>query len=159
MTNEAKPVSATLSDFKLVKTRKVAQFVFEVPLEQADEALRALGGLPQAHSERWCAIVLLDLSKASPTAPETPTEPIKERRRFNTLPLPQQAALLCADPKFWRFLSERCNGDVASEDDAADWIRNDCEIASRGDLSTNERAAAIFRILVREFDVWKMVPA
>ncbi len=38
------PICATFSDFRLVKGRKVCQLVCEVPLEQADAALAALGG-------------------------------------------------------------------------------------------------------------------
>ena len=41
-------IKATFSDFKLIKTRKVAQLVMEIPVEQADAALKALGGLHQS---------------------------------------------------------------------------------------------------------------
>ena len=57
------PICATFSDFRLVKGRKVCQLVCEVPLEQADAALAALGGLPNPHAERWVGIVPL---KAQP---------------------------------------------------------------------------------------------
>lgn len=53
---------ATFSDFRLIKGRKVAQFVFEVAAEQADDALDALGGLPRADVDRWCAIARLSES-------------------------------------------------------------------------------------------------
>ncbi len=38
-------IRATYSDLKLVKTRKVLQLIFEVPIEEGDNALRVLGGL------------------------------------------------------------------------------------------------------------------
>lgn len=57
------PICASFSDFKLIKGRKVCQLVCEVPLEQADAALIALGGLPNPHAERWVGIVPL---KAQP---------------------------------------------------------------------------------------------
>jgi hypothetical protein len=45
-------IKATFSDFRLIKGRKQAQLVLEVPIEQADNALAALGGIPQPHSDR-----------------------------------------------------------------------------------------------------------
>ena len=35
-------IKATFSDFKLIKGRKVAQLIFEVPIEATDAALAAL---------------------------------------------------------------------------------------------------------------------
>lgn len=52
--------SATYSDLKVVKTRKVAQFIFEVPLEAAGHALNVLGGMPLPMEERWVAIARLE---------------------------------------------------------------------------------------------------
>ena len=49
-------IRATYSDVKLVKTRKVFQLIFEVPIEDADNALRVLGGLPRPAAERWVGI-------------------------------------------------------------------------------------------------------
>lgn len=62
-------ISATFSDFRIVKGRKVAQLIFETPLEAADEALRMLGGLPRPDAERWVGIAPL---KAKPTAAPAP---------------------------------------------------------------------------------------
>jgi hypothetical protein len=52
--------SATYSDFKVIRTRDTAQFIFEVPLEAADHALNILGGVPQPMKERWVAIARLE---------------------------------------------------------------------------------------------------
>jgi hypothetical protein len=59
-------IKATFADFRIIKTRKLAQFVFELPIEQADAALVALGGLPRSDAERWAAIALLDTNVAPP---------------------------------------------------------------------------------------------
>ena len=48
------------ADFKLIKTRKQAQFIFEVPLEDATAALKVMGGLPRPDQETWAAIAVLD---------------------------------------------------------------------------------------------------
>lgn len=157
--DDARPIQATLSDFKLVKTRKVAQFVFEVPLESADDALKALGGLPQAHAERWCGIVLLNLNEAPQTATEYP-DTVKSRAKFGTLPLPKQAALICDAPAFWRFLNETqgLTIEVASKAQAADAIRSMFVLSSRAELATDKDAGDNFRRLVSEFEVWKLNP-
>lgn len=55
--------TATYSDLKVVRTRQVVQFIFEVPLEAADHAINVLGGMPSPMQERWFAIARMDNSK------------------------------------------------------------------------------------------------
>ena len=105
---------ATFSDFRIVKGRKVAQFIFETPIEGADAALEALGGVPRSDAEVWAGIARLDLSKAShePRKPSGEISPPKEstpkeRRRLASLPLPQQAAMRCDDKEFQIFIALR----------------------------------------------------
>ena len=47
-------LSATYSDFKLIRTRKVVSISFEVPLERANEINQILG-LPDPAMEKWRA--------------------------------------------------------------------------------------------------------
>lgn len=56
MTDTPAAFSATYSDLRLIKGRKVVQFVFEVPLEAAEHAMNVLGGMPSPMSEQWFAI-------------------------------------------------------------------------------------------------------
>lgn len=96
-------ISAAFADFRIVKGRKVAQFVFETPLEAADDALSKLGGLPRPDAERWVGIApLVGKPKAEqkPEAPAPEPEKVKERRPFHTLPRSQQAAILINDAAF-----------------------------------------------------------
>ena len=58
MTDKA-AFSATYSDWKVVKTRRVVQIVFEVPLEAAGHAYNVLGGMPRFEKEEWFAIARL----------------------------------------------------------------------------------------------------
>lgn len=131
---------ATFSDFRLIKGRKQAQFVFEVPLEQADKALECLGGVPRPDNETWVGIARLAEQKAEPK----PQEP-KARKRFDELPLSQQCALRCADTvfQFW------CN--VATEQGAADRVRSICGIQSRAELDSDERAARLWKQIEHDF--------
>lgn len=52
---------AVFADWKVIKTRATVQLVFEIPIEQADQAYQALGGMPIAASEVWCGIARLKL--------------------------------------------------------------------------------------------------
>ena len=60
---------ATYSDMRLIKGRKVVQYVFEVPLEGANTAYEVLVGMPNPAAEVWCAIARLDPSKIAGDAP------------------------------------------------------------------------------------------
>lgn len=51
--------SATFADWKLIKTRKCVQIVFEVPLEAADAAYQVLGGMPDPGVSEWFGIAKL----------------------------------------------------------------------------------------------------
>lgn len=127
----------TYSDFRLVKGRKVAQIVVEVPIEAADHALEVLGGVPRPDAERHVAVARLSPGSGTAAsqgssaergqAPRSTPEPgeSKERRRFSELPLPQQVALRCTDKKFQEWLC------VANEDEAAEAVRRECGVASR----------------------------
>jgi hypothetical protein len=149
-------VSATFADFRIVKGRKVCQMVFETPIEQADEALKMLGGLPQPATERWCAIARMDMSKAA--SKEVIGDEVKQRRKFDSLPLPQQAALLCSQESFRCFLREAHNYNADTEDEAAEAVREICGVVSRSELTSNERAAGKFVTLQCEFEVWLKCP-
>ena len=47
---------ATFTTLRLINGRGVVQFTFEVPIEGADMALQALGGMPHPGKSVWCAI-------------------------------------------------------------------------------------------------------
>lgn len=167
---------AAYADFKLVKTRKTAQFVFEVPIEGADAALKALGGVPQPDCETWVAVARLDpaLAASERNAPvETPAptnEDIRDirenrrveasRQRFSTMPLAKQAALRCNDPNFRRFLGERAfggpGGDVLVDvDAAADEVREICGVTSRSMISIAGESGRKWLALDAEYNDWK----
>jgi hypothetical protein len=134
----ATPIQATFADFKLIKGRKCAQLVFEVPLEGADAALTALGGLPRPDAERWYGIVALDLSKPA-------SEPEKTRRPFETLLPAQQAAMRCNELGFIKFI------DAVTPEHAAAVVRRRCGVSSRSELNTNPDAAAKWYALDIEY--------
>jgi hypothetical protein len=136
-------IRATFSDFKVVRGRKVAQLVFETPIEEADAALVTLGGLPNPASERWVAIALL-----VPEAAERGAQIAKDRRPFASLPYSQQAALKCSDPDFQRFLK------VKTSEAAAEIVRDRCHVQSRSEIGQTEYTKACWLEMLREYGQW-----
>ena len=142
-------IAGVFSDFKLIKTRSCVQIVVEVPIEKADEALGALGGLPQASKERWVGIAPLtaDPHKAAPLPPAQ-ADPWDEgeQRYFHDLPVAQQAGIKCADADFQKWLgAEDAPG-------AASLVRQHCQITSRTELSTDGKALARWKHLLGAYE-------
>ena len=148
----AAAIKATFSDFRIVKGRKVAQLVFETPIESADEALATLGGLPRSDKEAWCGIARLDTSKVQEVTPEKP------KRSFAELPIAQQAALLCGREAFAAFLRDAKERMCFTEEEVAAVLRSICGVKSRSELSTNPSAAGRFQTLTLEFEDWMKAP-
>lgn len=158
---------AEYADWKLVKTRKVVQIVFEVPVEKAGLAYDVLGGMPNFGSEVWCAIARLKQPKENEAQPRPPlTESpssaggAQHRRPFTSLPLPQQAALLCADPVFRAFLHEEFGFPTDdSEKSAAETLRLRYDIKSRSEIKPDSHAGVSFIKDREQFMAWKLVSA
>jgi hypothetical protein len=134
--------SATYSDFKLVKTRKVAQLVFEVPLEAVDAALSVVGGMPDPGAERWFGIA--PLKEEAAKAP-------KEKKHWRDMPAAQQAAIRCNEPIFRAFLSTK-GYDAANNEEAAEAVRDWFGVKSRTEI-----APEAWRELDGEYLAWKTV--
>ena len=118
-------IKATFSDFKLVKTRKVAQLVMEVPIEQADAAVKALGGLPTFAEEQWVGI--------APLKPETASKPApKQSDRWEDLTAVKQAAIRCQDEGFQRWIAPGDKEPTACL--AAKMVRYYCGVDSRSNI-------------------------
>ena len=56
MTENPAVFTASYSDWRVVKGRKVVQIILEVPLEAAGHAYNVLGGMPNFGSEKWFAV-------------------------------------------------------------------------------------------------------
>jgi len=161
---------ATFSDWKLIRGRKVVQVVLEVPLEAADQAYTALGGMPDPGKSVWVGVARLNLesevmpsdkSKQSPeTAPAlAPEQPVRGRKSFSSLPFAQQAGMLCQDPIFRSFLNEEHNYACETGSDAAEALRERCSVGSRSDLKPNTPSGDKFVQIRDQFIAWKMVSA
>lgn len=136
---------ACFSDFRIVKGRKVCQLVFELPIEAADEALQALGGLPQPATERWFGIARL--------TEEAARKPDARERYANASEGEQavtRAALLCEDEDFCGWVRTRA-GSIFSRSGVTYWLREQCGIKSRAELATNPDALKRFLELETRF--------
>lgn len=152
MADDASPVfQATYSDFKNIKTRKVVQFIFEVPSENADRAMAILGGVSKADKEVWVAIARLDPRRAQQQNPAKADEPEKED-------LTRQAAIFCGDTMFQAYLRSLGHPTVKDSETAAAIVREMCGIESRRELNTDDDAARAWRIIVGQFKLWKVTP-
>lgn len=74
--------------------------------------------------------------------------PGDERRRFADLPLGQQAALRCSDPRFQKFVH------AADVNGAAEAVRRTCGVESRAEFDKDAGAAALWRRMDAGFEAW-----
>jgi hypothetical protein len=137
---------ATYSDWKLVKTRQVVQIVFEVPLADADAAYDVIGGMPDPSKERWFGIAPINTEAVQ-----------KPKRDWRDMPPTQQAGIRCDDPMFAAFLKEQHPDDWREAENAANFVRGFCGVASRSELVTNHKARVRWHQLDEQFQAWKQV--
>jgi len=131
-------IQGTYADFKIVKSRSVAQFIIEIPIEHANDAV-ATFGLPDTHVEKWVAIAQLNQSVV--------------KKNEDAAKAIQQAGILCRSKPFGEFL--KAKGLAVNENDTAsitDTLRSILGIRSRSDFHNNQDALDAFYRLKGEFD-------
>lgn len=148
---EPAAIQGTFADLKSVKTRSVVQMVVEIPIEQAEQVIKAFG-FPQPGAEVMVAVARLvpEKTKPQPAAPEAPEKP---KVPFHKKPLSVQAGIRCSDPRFRDFLFDR--HDLYDDDaaGAAKFVREHCEVTSRahlGDGNSDQK----WQDLNAEFEKW-----
>lgn len=148
--NDKAAFTASFSDWRLIKGRKVVQIVFEVPIEKADQAYQVVGGMPDPSRSVWFAIAKLDMKaiEAEKTA--------KPKRAFGELFPSQQAGILCETEAFHKYLMEIGRADQDS--DFAEVVRNFCRVNSRSELDSNPRALTEWKRLEAGYREWMAEP-
>lgn len=151
---------ACYSDMKLVKTRQVAQLIFEIPIEEFDAAYEVLGGMPVPAKERWFGIAAIkstaEEARAAPRqeAPQN-SRPDGAKRDWRDMQPAAQAGIRCADPIFAAFLKELHQEDWReAKNDAAECVRLICAVQSRKQLGYGA-ARSIWHQLDTEYQAWK----
>jgi hypothetical protein len=168
-------ISGTYSDFKIIRSRKVAQIIIEVPIV-GDQALITALGLPNPAEEVWVAVARLQATtlakkpEPAPAASPGSFEAIREKalkeigakpsRPFSSLPYPQQAALRCQDVSFRNFLRHKGWLDgMDGAEEAAQVVRNLCEVGSRSDIRPGTKAEKLWLRLNTEYTFWESARA
>jgi hypothetical protein len=155
----AQTFAGVFTDFKLVKTRNVAQVIVEVPIEAADQALATLGGLPRADQSPWVAVARLNCTSVNPPA-EPETSSVKIKRDW---PMASQIHLRCQEPSLWKFLQEhhdfaplwkraRNFGLEFGGEVAAEVVREWCGVTSRAQIIPGSYAAERWHSLEAEYE-------
>ena len=140
MNDRPAAIRGTFSDFKLIRTRKLCQIVIEVPIEEADAALDALGGLPRSDVDRWVALARLN-------AEAPPAKPVAAPHRpFHELAYQQQAALKSNDAPFAAYMHADPGADCAQA------IRYACDVSSRADIKPGTPAGDKWIALLRGYE-------
>jgi len=153
---------ATYSDWKLIRTRKVVQIVLEVSVEQADQAYRVLGGMPNSGEETWVGVARLEDGNAE-VAPASPGGTARAKGAVDvvtTAPkrLIQQVAMACKQPKFQTWVKECLDpnhegGLVRTEV----LIREYCGVKSRSEILPGTEAARRWDRLYSRYVAWDLV--
>lgn len=149
-------VLGTFADCKIIKTRSVLQIIVEIPIEQADEALKALGGIPQPGMERWIGIALAktERQQLGAAAAANTSGTTKPHRPFQSLKLSQQAGIRSNEGQFMDFLVERSITIFPERWTPADEIKSICTVGSRSELDTNEIAGAKWKKLEADYQAY-----
>lgn len=73
--------------------------------------------------------------------------PISEKPKGGALA--KLAGMWCNDPEFWAWADSITSYSIANAEDAADYVRDICEIDSRAELDNDEEAADLFHRYIR----------
>ena len=150
-------ISATYSDLKFVRTRKVVQIILECPIEQSKQVTDLLG-FPKPDAEQWVGVA--PLAGVEPTKDQKPpSEPDRPRKRWSELSRAQRAGIRCGDPKFQQWFAVEFPGlwsDMSLHGDhekmAAAAVRYLCRrIGSRAELDTDEEAGTLWDALDAQY--------
>jgi len=144
MTDNPDVISGDFSDFKLVRTRGVAQLVIEIPIERAKHALDLLG-IPESGKSTSVAVARI---KSVEKWPQNQILIPKVKTPFSELPPSQQAGILCDDTSFieWSLGAGRW-ADLPVDS----WVRTYCGVTSRKELDQGDHAASPWKMLLAEY--------
>lgn len=123
---------------------------FEIPLK---EAVTSLLGDRAAGCESWEVRLKEDRLVIDLVPPEEkPTQSVEAGPGQSDAPkggkLAQRAGILCGEQPFWKFT------DTSNAEEAAEWLRVECNIRSRSMLDHDQAAALKFKDVLRRYKVW-----
>lgn len=141
-------IEGAFADLRVIKTRSVVQIVVEVPIEHADAALEALGGVPQPGAERRVAIArLVELQTQKPQPNIAKSIDAKERYA-NADEMRQavtRAVMLCKNKAFQAFLGAHGEGEARL------FLGGRCGVDSRRQIGIKQDAYRAFLNIEQQF--------
>ena len=148
---------ATYSDMKLVKTRQVAQLIFEIPLAEFDAAYEVLGGMPNPSNERWFGIAAIKPEGRPVPRQEKQPQPDGAKRDWRDLPPAQQAGIRINEPAFGAYLKENHSDEWHETGDADACLKMILRITSKTEIKADPRREMLWRQLDDAYQAWKAV--
>jgi hypothetical protein len=137
----AAAIKATFTDYRRIKSRKVMQIVFEVPLETWPRDYKVLGE-PEIETSQWFAIARMTGAAEPAPAPKD--------HQSN---LAANAALMMQEPIFTLFMRDMVPDHRS--DNVDNLLKRYLGISSKSELNTDAAAAARWRDLRAEYEAWK----
>lgn len=177
--SEPRVIQADYANWRPVQGRKVLQLIFEVPIEQTADVMNKLG-TPTSGESRWCAIALLDKTRAvsngatvagstdhlnghepdrndsgggNPSKVVTAGE--TAHRKFSELPLPQQAGIRCQDRDFQWFLMDKYPVIAANNTETKGAVCVICGVITRSELTHGEASGDKWLALEERYQAWR----
>lgn len=145
-------IMASLVDVRNVSAHKCVRLEIHVPVEQAGMVMEAFGW-PTSADPVPVAIARLDLNAPAPADASKPETAEKPRKRWEDLPLPQQAAMRCEEEAFRKFLGEKY-AIFNHANSAAEYVRQYCGVNSRADIGSTTYSAREWKRLESYYQFW-----
>jgi len=143
-------ISGSLVDVRNIAAHKCVRLEIHVPVEYAPKVMEAFGWPTMVDP---VTVAIARLAPDALPAPPPPAQAEKPRQKWENLPLPQQAAMRCAEAPFRRFLVERYDA-LDSEESAAECVREMCGVKSRADIGKSEYSRRQWQEVDRDYQFW-----
>jgi len=148
--------AATVHSFRSVASRKIVQFVLEVPQEQFGQAIEI------SPIGAWVAVARLNTNPDSGSHSISPrpdrgdaetVAPAGEKPATNSLA--QQAGILCNDKRFQKFMTNEWRSPIEDAENCAAAVRMRCRVNSRSEIVTGTDAGARWFALLERYRGWQ----
>lgn len=151
-----KAVMGWLKGMNATRGEFVVRIAF--PVEDANSLHEWFGGYPKDGDTRWFALAAIDevAAKAHAIGQVKPKQKVLSEAETAI----KGSHALCAEPAFWRFLSETQGAaNIASEGDAAVWVRDRTGVETRAEFKTDSMARERWFRIARDYHIWAAQPA
>lgn len=125
---------------------------FLLPDDGTQHPFKGLKTGPSYGQRVALSVALIADDETQRPAAEPEAKPAKERKRWDELPLSQQAAIRCNEPGFQQFM------EAQDEKEAADNVRRYCGVTSRSSIEKNTTHGFAWLSLEQSYQHWLRNP-